>query len=258
MLASERPYRLVDPSKGEAVWKDVYSGELALLAQGGPEEAPPSIFRIQVGAYTTAEAAEQERATLEKTLGVPAVVRYVEDRGSWRVRVGEAKSRAGLAPLLARLRDAGRNLARRGDRSWAAGGDDPVAAAWDSRLTSTTRLLALRRRAPFQVPGKTYRGAIGSTSCLGTPARDQWAEPGVPARGGAFELGPGCASARGVEGPNRRRADVRDRQRRAVDSTASTSAPAHAARPMAVLRRAPALDRAVAETKGRSPGGVDR
>ncbi len=164
MLASDRPYRLVDPSSGKTVWKDVYSGEIALLAQGGPEEAPPSIFRIQVGAFASAEAAEQERASLEKTLRTPAVVRYLEDRGSWRVRVGEAKARAGLAGLLGRLRDAGRK------GLWIAeetGAGPPgvtirlVDAAWDSQATRATRLIALPAAgALLQLQGKTYRGAI--------------------------------------------------------------------------------------------------
>jgi stage II sporulation protein D len=164
MLSSDRPYRLLDPSSGQPVWKDAYSGEIALLAQGGPEEAPPSVFRIQVGAYATAEAAEQERASLEKSFGVPAVVRYLEDRGSWRVRVGEAKTRAGLGPLLGRLRDAGRK------GLWLAEetGEGPpgvtirlVDAAWDSQATSTRRLMALASPgALLQVQGKTYRGAI--------------------------------------------------------------------------------------------------
>jgi stage II sporulation protein D len=164
MLSSDRPYRLVDPSSGQAIWKDAYSGEIALLAQGGPEEAPPSVFRIQVGAFATADAAEAERASLEKTWGTPAVVRFVEDRGSWRVRVGEAKTRAGLAPLLARLRDAGlKGL-------WIAEetGEGPkgvtirlIDAAWDTQLTTSRRLIALPAPgALLQVQGKTYRGLI--------------------------------------------------------------------------------------------------
>ena len=164
MLASERPYRLVDPTSGSAVWKDAYSGEIALLAQGGPEEAPPSVFRIQVGAFASAEAAEAERAKLQATLGVPAVVRFVEDRGSWRVRVGESKTRAGLGTVLTSLRDAGRK------GLWIAeetGAGPPgvairlVDAAWDTQATSLRRLVALPASGAWlQLQGKTYRGAI--------------------------------------------------------------------------------------------------
>src|SRR4029453_15612545 len=93
-----------------------------------------------------ADAAEAERASLEKQLGVPVVVRYVPDRGSWRVRAGEAKSRAAPATLLGTLRAAGRK------GLWIAEETAPgppgvairlVDSAWDTFPTSKTRLLAL-------------------------------------------------------------------------------------------------------------------
>lgn len=164
MLASDRPYRLIDPATGQAAWKETCSGELALLAQGGPEEDPPTVYRIQVGAYASEAAAESERAKLEQSLGQPAVVRYIPDRGSWRVRVGESKTRAGLSSLMATLRDAGRK------GLWIADETAPappgvviriVDSAWDSKLTAFTRLLALPAPGELlKVSGKTYRGAI--------------------------------------------------------------------------------------------------
>ena len=164
MLTSDKPYRLLDPASGAPLWKDAYSGEIALLAQGGPEEEPASVFRIQVGAFTSAEAAEQERTSLERSLNVPAVVRYLPDRGSWRVRVGESKTRGGLTQLLATLRDAGKK------GLWIAEemADAPpgvtirvVDAAWDTKATSVTRAIALPSPgALLALEGKTYRGAI--------------------------------------------------------------------------------------------------
>ena len=164
MLASERPFRIVDPANGQPAWKDVYSGEIALLAQGGPEEDPASIFRIQVGAFTSADAAEKERAALSQSLGAPAVVRYIPDRGSWRVRVGESKTRGGLTPLMAALRDAGRKgLWIAEETALAPPGVTirVVDAGWDTHLTTATRLLALPTPGtPLSLQGKTYRGAI--------------------------------------------------------------------------------------------------
>jgi len=164
MLTSDRAFRIVDPASGQPVWKDAFSGELALIAQGGPEEDPAAVYRIQVGAYASAEAAEEERAALERLLGAPVVVRFVPDRGSWRVRVGEAKTRTGLAPLLATLRDAGKK------GLWIAEETAPgppgvairlVDSAWDTSATSKTRLLALPTPgALLRLEGKTYRGAI--------------------------------------------------------------------------------------------------
>lgn len=164
MLSSEREYRLVDPSRGAAAWKELYSGEIALIAQGGPEEQPASIYRIQVGAFASAEAAEQERAKLAQALGAPAVVRYLADRGSWRVRVGESKTRGGLAPLLATLRDAGRKglwIAEEQEAGPKGVTIRLVDSAWDSQATAAARLIALPAPgALLQLQGKTYRGAI--------------------------------------------------------------------------------------------------
>jgi len=164
MLASEHPFRILDPATGQPAWKDAYTGEIALLAQGGPEDEPASIYRIQVGAFTSADAAEKERAALAQSLGAPAVVRYIPDRGSWRVRVGEAKNRSGLASLMAALRDAGRK------GLWIAEETAPappgvairlVDSGWESHLTNATRLLALPAPGSLiSVQGKTYRGAI--------------------------------------------------------------------------------------------------
>jgi len=164
MLTSDRAYRLVDPVSGQPVWKDAFSGELALIAQGGPEDDPASVYRIQVGAYPSAESAEEERTKLARSLGVPVVVRFVPDRGSWRVRVGESKTRAGLSSLLATLRDAGKK------GLWIAEETAPgppgvairlVDSAWDTSATMKTRLLALPSPgALLKLEGKTYRGAI--------------------------------------------------------------------------------------------------
>jgi len=164
MLTSERAYRIVDPASGQPVWKDALSGEIALIAQGGPEEDPAPVYRIQVGAYASAEAAEEERASLERSLGAPVVVRFLPDRGSWRVRVGEAKTRTGLAPLLAILRDTGRKGLWIAEET-AAGPPGVtirlVDSAWETNATTATRLLALPAPgALLRLEGKTYRGAI--------------------------------------------------------------------------------------------------
>ena len=164
MLSSSAPYRILDPATGRAAWRETFTGETAVLAEGGPEGEPASIYRIQVGAFATEEAAERERQLLEQTFAAPAVVRYVPDRGSWRVRIGGAADREGLAPLLAKLRDAGRK------GIWVA--EEPreapagvtlrlVDAAWESRLSGARRLVALPSPgALLEVQGKSYRGAI--------------------------------------------------------------------------------------------------
>ena len=164
VLASDKPFQLADPSKPERVWKDAYTGELTLVADGGPEGEPASVFRIQVGAFATEQAAEQERAALEKSFGAPGVVRFVPDRGSWRVRLGAAPDRAALAPLLAKLRDAGRKgiwIAEEPAAAAAGVSIRLIDAAWDSRATGATRLLATPAPGSLlKLQGKAYRGAI--------------------------------------------------------------------------------------------------
>ena len=164
MIGSDRPFRVIDPASPDTVWKDEYAGTLAFIAEGGPEGDPASVFRIQVGAYASAEAAEQERASLERTLGAPVVSRFVPDRGSWRVRAGAAKDRASLAPLLAKLREMGRKgiwIAEEPQEAGSAVTIRLVDASWNTKLTVSKRLLAVPAASAFiEVGDKPYRGVV--------------------------------------------------------------------------------------------------
>jgi stage II sporulation protein D len=164
LLRSEAPYSIVDPAHPGPLWRSTYSGETALIAEGGPEGEPASVFRVQVAAFTTQEAAEAERGKLEREFGVPSVVRFVPDRGSWRVRLGAAKDRGGLLPLLAKLRDAGRTglwIAEEPETATQGVVVRIVDASWATMLTSSARVVALPAPGAFlQVEGKPYRGAI--------------------------------------------------------------------------------------------------
>ncbi|HEX4823109.1 MAG TPA: SpoIID/LytB domain-containing protein [Candidatus Polarisedimenticolaceae bacterium] len=164
MIGSDRPFRVVEPQTGATPWKDTYTAELAFLADGGPEGEPASVFRIQVGAYGTQEAAEQERAALEKALGAPVVARFVPDRGSWRVRAGAAKDRAALAPLLAKLRDMGRKGIWIAEEPQEAPGPVTIRLVdtlWNTQLTTSKRLLAIPTDGgTLKVGGKPYRGVV--------------------------------------------------------------------------------------------------
>lgn len=102
-----RGFRILDPRSGADVWRARYTGEVAVVAQGGPSAAVSSVYRVQVGAFMTQAAAEAERARLEGRYGAPAVVAFVPDRGSWRVRLGASADRESLGPLVDRLRAAG-------------------------------------------------------------------------------------------------------------------------------------------------------
>jgi stage II sporulation protein D len=257
-LDADRPFRIVDPATGQAAWKDSYSAEISLIAQGGPESEPASIFRIQVGAYASEEAAEKERAELAHTLGQPAVVRYIPDRGSWRVRVGESSTRAGLSQLMATLRDAGRK------GLWIA--EEPAAAppgvvirlvdtAWDSRLTSATRLYALPSAgSALKVQGKAYRGLIEfRVDTAGRLRAIDWVELESYLRGVVpSELGPEiwpqieALKAQAVAARTYALANASQFEDDGYDICATPRCQAYGG----VAAEHPLSDRAVAETKG--------
>ena len=162
-VSSDKPFTVVDPDEGRAIWKDAYRGSLTLIAEGGPEEEPASVFRVQVAAFSTEAAAQEERGRLEKEFGQPTVVRFVPDRGSWRVRIGESKTREALGPLVERLRGAGRT------GTWIA--EEPethagvtirlVDASWVSQLTQAARVLVVPAQGTtLRLDGKPYRGIL--------------------------------------------------------------------------------------------------
>jgi stage II sporulation protein D len=157
--------RILDPATGRDVWRARYDGEIVLLPEGAPANGPGTVFRIQVGAYGSEEAARTERDRLAGEFGVPAVVRYVPDRGSWRVRIGEASDRDGLAGLLERLRASGRS------GLWIA--EEPArevsgvtlrlvdGRTFESMVTPLARLVIVPvGRDPLRLDDVRYRGVI--------------------------------------------------------------------------------------------------
>lgn len=180
-IDSRRPFRVVDPATGKPVWKDEFSGELTVVADGGPEEAVGSVFRVQVGAFSTREAAETERERLSRTAGVPGVVRHHPDRGTWRVRLGEAPNRDALASLMNRLR--AQNL----QGLWIV--EEParpaedvrlrlVDGSYNSHLTDSSRLAIVPAgRGLLRVEEETYRGVVEvRISPFGTVQAINWIE----------------------------------------------------------------------------------
>ncbi len=196
LLDSDRPYRVLDPATGSPVGKESYRGETAFVADGGPEDEPPSIYRVQVGAFTTAEAAEAERARLAAAFGVPAVSRYVPDRGSWRVRLGAAADRSALAPLLSRLREAGLQgiwIAEEPSGDAAGVRLRVVDASYESRLATSERVAVVPAEgARLRVQGKAYRGVVEvRLTQSGTLRAIDWVELEAYLRGVVpSELGP--------------------------------------------------------------------
>jgi stage II sporulation protein D len=163
-LSCSAPYRIVDPSSGAAVWKPSFQGTVQVIAEGGPESAPATVYRVQVGAFGSREAAERERRRLEAAFGAPGVVRHDPDRGNWRVRLGQAEDRFQLNGLLERLRGAGLT------DLWISeeAGEDLSEVAlrlvdrnFDSFLVEASRLAVLPPgKGRVEVDGDPYRGVV--------------------------------------------------------------------------------------------------
>ena len=156
-------YRLVDPATGEAVWRGEFAGPIAVIPEGVAER-PASRFRVQVGSYADARAAEDDRAALEQLLGVPAVVVRDPDRESYRVRVADARDRDSLGAVMDRLRAAGRT------GMWIV--EEPVrevrgalrlvdTRTFESLASGLERVVAIPRgTTAIATGGKSYRGVL--------------------------------------------------------------------------------------------------
>lgn len=163
-VSSDRPYTVRDAETGEAIWKPSFMAETVLVADGGPQDGAQIVYRVQVGAFASREAAERERAAIERVAGEPAVVRYHPDRGTWRVRVGEERDRDALRVVISTLRKAGYRSA------WIV--EEPAAeipdvtirivdAAFSSSATGKKRLLVVPSPGSMlRVGGKPYRGIV--------------------------------------------------------------------------------------------------
>jgi stage II sporulation protein D len=138
------------------------------------------VFRIQVGAFSSESAAELERDRLAKKLGVPSVVRYVPDRGSWRVRVGEASSREGLHGLLERLRGeelTGLWIAEEPAREVAGVTLRVVdTKSYESRVLETNRIaIVARNDGKLEIEDTRVRGVVEvRTTKFGTVRAINW------------------------------------------------------------------------------------
>jgi stage II sporulation protein D len=163
-IAAHKPFRILDPSNMMGLWKPRFEGTVQVVAEGAPREGQRSVYRIQVGAFGSREAAEAKRRELEAKLGVAGVIRHDADRGNWRVRLGRADDRLALTPVIDKLR-----RLELGD-FWIA--EEPaeelsgvtlrlVDDRYDSALTGLTRLAAVPASGDFiEVGGKPYRGIV--------------------------------------------------------------------------------------------------
>lgn len=197
LVSSARRFRILDPATGKPAWRRSYDAEVAVVAEGAGKGAAEPVYRIQVAAFSSEEAAEAERERLTARFGVPGVVRRDPDRGNWRVRLGLAKSREGLSGLMTTLREAGLS------GLWIAG--EPArevrgvtlrivdTATYESHATGLHRLAVISVPAGrVRIEGKPYRGVqeirvspYGTVRAVNWIDLEQYLRGVVPA-----ELGP--------------------------------------------------------------------
>lgn len=165
LISSSGSFRVLDPATMKPAWKGSYDGELAVVLEGGPKKEVGRVFRIQVGAFASEQAAEKERDRLSAKYGAGGVVHFVPDRGSYRVRIGETSTRESLSPLLDRMRADGMS------GLWIAEEPGEVVSGATLRLVDTasyrsedsgrTRLLAIPAGGKaVRVGGVSYRGVV--------------------------------------------------------------------------------------------------
>ncbi|TDI47222.1 MAG: SpoIID/LytB domain-containing protein [Acidobacteria bacterium] len=93
--------RLVDAATGNAPWKDLFQGPTRVVLLGAGEVR--TIFRVQVGTFTSEEVAETLAARLGRELHEQTDVHHDSQRRLYRVRVGTLDQRTAAAALASRL-----------------------------------------------------------------------------------------------------------------------------------------------------------
>jgi stage II sporulation protein D len=163
-VGSQEAFRILDPDSGKPVWKPEFKGRVQVVAEGGPQDGVPSIYRVQVGAFQERSAAEDELRRLSQLTGAPGVVHHDPDRGNWRVRLGKADDRLALGELVDDLRQAGvQGLWIAEEAAAATSGISLrlVDDSYDSFPTGLARLAVVPAGgAALEVQDKPYRGLI--------------------------------------------------------------------------------------------------
>jgi stage II sporulation protein D len=154
-----------DPENRGAIWKKVFDPGLTFVAETSGH-GPTLVYRVQVGSYSTPEAAEEKRAALEALLKPEkVVVVYHADRRSWRVRAGEYRTREEAAALSQRLGDEGYREQWITEEAAETSGRRRVRLVderWNNFLTGHDRVLVEPARAgrPLRIEQASYRGTL--------------------------------------------------------------------------------------------------
>ncbi len=156
---------VLDPVRGAPIWKKRFDAGIYLVSDVSGSETG-LLYRVQVASYTARDQAEAKKAEIATLLpGEKVVLVYHPDRRSWRVRVGEFRTREDAAALVQRLNDEGYNELWIAEEGRAVGGRRRIRLVddrWNNFLTGheRVRIAPVRPGEPLRVDQSSYRGIL--------------------------------------------------------------------------------------------------
>jgi len=154
-----------DPVKRAPIWKKRFESGLYLVSDLSGSE-PGLLYRVQVASFAAKDQAESKLSEIEALLPKEkAVLSFNPDRKSWRVRVGEFRSREDAASLVQRLNDEGYKELWITEEGRAVGGRRRIRLVddrWHNFLTGHDRVLIepARPGEALRLDQGSYRGRL--------------------------------------------------------------------------------------------------
>lgn len=163
-LSSSGGFHFVDPKTGRDLWRRTNSGDLHVVLEYKDGE-PSRYFRVQIASLTDMDAAEEMRRRVETETGEIATVALDQDRRSYRVRVGQATTRAAVQAVEEKVRAMGFAETWIVEETVGAGKKVRMRLVdedYNDLLIDPKTLLAVPAGPgkPLLVDGHSYRGAV--------------------------------------------------------------------------------------------------
>lgn len=189
---------VLDPVKRKPIWKRQFDPGVYLVSDNatGHEKM---IYRVQIASFESEELANRKKQELEKVFPDQKVVlAYHPDRGTWRVRIGEERTREETSPLVQRLTDEGYTELWVTEESEAVTGRKRIRLVddqWQNYISSHDRVLIepVRSGELLRIGDDSYRGTLealvtrsGNLRLVNVIEMEQYLRGVVP-----NEMGPG-------------------------------------------------------------------
>ncbi len=156
---------ILHPAKLTPLWKPRFDEPVVVVLDLPRGVSPRSVYRLQVGSFSTEAEAEALKDRLERLVPDPVLVTFNPDRNSYRVRVGQFEKKEDATPLSDRLLEEGFSELWVAEEAAPASGKARLRLV-DSRYYSEiieTRSILIRSALPggtVEVDGQPYRGSL--------------------------------------------------------------------------------------------------